>query len=139
MMKPLRVADIMAESVYCASPDDSLREVRSTMHLRRTRHAVITHEGELVGVVSEADLNLGWAHGPEVMVRQIMQPRVRVVHPDTPAIEAADLMLRNQIGSLPVVDDDGAVVGILTRNDFLQLVRRALMIHTAVADAEAEA
>ncbi len=138
-MDPLKVADIMGTSVYCANPDDSLRDVRSTMHLRRVRHAVVTEDGTLVGVVSEADLNLGWAHGPDVMVRQVMQPRVRMVHPDTPAIEAADLMLRNQIGSLPVVDDEGAVVGIVTRSDFLQLVRRALLIHNAVSDGEAEA
>jgi CBS domain-containing protein len=50
----------------------------------------------------------------------IMTRRVITVAPETPLIEAANLMLRNHISGLPVVDKAGAVVGIVSEGDFLR-------------------
>ena len=51
---------------------------------------------------------------------QIMTRKVVFVTPDTPILEAANLMLRQQISGLPVVDEAGALVGIVTEGDFLR-------------------
>ncbi len=44
---------------------------------------------------------------------------------ETPAHTAIDLLLDNQIGSLPVVGSDGHLMGIVTETDFLRPSRRA--------------
>jgi len=52
-------------------------------------------------------------------VHQIMTRKVRTVNPDTSILEAANLMLHRHISGLPVVGDDGKLVGIVSEGDFI--------------------
>ena len=52
----------------------------------------------------------------------IMTPDPITVTPDDDLADAYELMLRNDVRRLPVVDDDGELVGILTRSDVQQLI-----------------
>ncbi len=51
---------------------------------------------------------------------EVMTPKVVTIRPDTPLVEAARLMLQSGISGLPVVDDAGHLVGIVTEGDFLR-------------------
>jgi CBS domain-containing protein len=51
---------------------------------------------------------------------QIMTRKVISVAPDSAIVEAAKLMLKNHVSGLPVVDDEGAIVGIVSEGDFLR-------------------
>jgi CBS domain-containing protein len=51
---------------------------------------------------------------------QIMTRRVVTVSPEATVVEAAELMLRNRISGLPVVDAEGKLVGIVSEGDFLR-------------------
>jgi CBS domain-containing membrane protein len=53
-------------------------------------------------------------------VRHVMSQPVRTVHPQTPLGDAAHLMVSERISGLPVVDDAGLLVGIITEADFLR-------------------
>jgi CBS domain-containing membrane protein len=53
-------------------------------------------------------------------VSRVMSQPVRTVHPQTPLTEAAHLMVSERISGLPVVDDAGLLVGIITEADFLR-------------------
>ena len=53
-------------------------------------------------------------------VARVMSHPVQSVHPQTPLSEAAHLMVSEQISGLPVVDDAGQLVGIITEADFLR-------------------
>jgi CBS domain-containing protein len=52
----------------------------------------------------------------------IMTPKVLSVDPDTPILEAMQLMLVNGVSGLPVIDQHGSLVGIVTEGDFLRRV-----------------
>ena len=54
-------------------------------------------------------------HTHHVMTRKVIS-----VAPETTVVEAANLMLRNHVSGLPVVDEVGAVVGIVSEGDFLR-------------------
>ena len=54
-------------------------------------------------------------HAHHVMTRKVIS-----VAPETTVVEAANLMLRNHVSGLPVVDEVGAVVGIISEGDFLR-------------------
>jgi CBS domain-containing protein len=54
-------------------------------------------------------------------VGDLMSTRVVTIHPDSPIMDAAQLMLKHHVSGLPVVDDNGRIVGIVTEHD---LVRR---------------
>jgi CBS domain-containing protein len=51
---------------------------------------------------------------------QIMSRNVITVRPDTSIVDAAKLMLEHHISGLPVLDKDGALVGIVSEGDFLR-------------------
>jgi CBS domain-containing membrane protein len=53
-------------------------------------------------------------------VRRVMSQPVHTVHPQTPLTDAAHLMVTERISGLPVVDDGGHLVGIITEADFLR-------------------
>jgi len=53
-------------------------------------------------------------------VADVMTSRVVTVTPGTPILAAARLMLAHKISGLPVLDDDGRVVGIVTEHDLLR-------------------
>ncbi len=53
-------------------------------------------------------------------ITQVMSQSVRTVHPETPLAEAAHLMVTERISGLPVVDDAGRMVGLITEADFLR-------------------
>ena len=53
-------------------------------------------------------------------VRRVMSQPVHTVHPQTPLTDAAHLMVTERISGLPVVDDGGRLVGIITEADFLR-------------------
>ncbi len=53
-------------------------------------------------------------------VSQVMSQPVHCVHPQTPLTEAAHLLVSERISGLPVVDDHGHLVGIITEADFLR-------------------
>ena len=55
-----------------------------------------------------------------MQVRDVMTPNVIAVKADESILKAAQLMLQNRISGLPVVDPNGALVGVVTEGDFLR-------------------
>lgn len=51
---------------------------------------------------------------------QIMTRKVTTVTPATPVMEAANVMLRHHVSGLPVVDDSGSLVGMVSEGDFMR-------------------
>lgn len=54
-----------------------------------------------------------------MIASDVMTRDVATITPDTPVLEALRLMLERRISGLPVVDNDGRLVGIITEGDFL--------------------
>lgn len=53
---------------------------------------------------------------------QVMTRKVVTVKADTPVLEAANLMLQRRISGLPVVDDTGGLIGIVSEGDFMRRI-----------------
>ena len=93
---------------------------------RFRRLPVVDGEGHVVGIVTRGMLErfLATAPPPTIQARQhgisqVMATPVITVSPDDPMEEAARLMVAQQIGSLPVVDQ-GRLVGIITETDIFK-------------------
>lgn len=128
-MKRLAVRDLMSTAVITIPASEPLKEARAEMELGVIRHLpVVDDRGRLVGVVSDRDLlatpsaSRKARHVADVMTRDVIAARE-----DEPAAHAAGVMLDHKISSLPVVNETGVVVGIVTQTDFLDLARRALL------------
>lgn len=64
-----------------------------------------------------------------MIVRDVMSRSVQTVRPETPLKDVARLMVERGISGVPVVDDDGAVVGVVSEADFIIKERGADAIH----------
>jgi CBS domain-containing protein len=127
-----RVADIMKRQIVSVGAGDRLTTVEDIMTLGGVRHMPVVEGGELVGVVSERDLlraslsNLDAAghdhrraHLHAVEIRTVMSAPPIVIGPSASVKRAARTMADNKIGCLPVVDQGGRLVGLVTETDLL--------------------
>jgi H+/Cl- antiporter ClcA/predicted transcriptional regulator len=82
---------------------------------------VVTADGRLVGVVTRRDLNDPTAPRSKPVGEILKRPPV-VIHPDNTLREAADHMVHEKVGRLPVIPRKGPpkVIGIITRSDLLE-------------------
>ena len=55
----------------------------------------------------------------DVNVEKIMNPNVIVIRADEPCKAAVEIFLHKRVGSLPVVDNDGRLIGILSESDLM--------------------
>ncbi len=124
----VRVTDLMTTAVMTATASEAIKEAHADMQIGVIRHLpVVDDRGRLVGVLSDRDVLRAVGAKRNGKVADIMTREVVTVRPDAPAHEAAALMIDLKIGSLPVVDDSGALVGVITQTDYLELARRALL------------
>ena len=69
------------------------------------------------------------------MLTGVHRKDVRTLRPDSPAAEAAALMVDHKIGSVPVVDQTMKLVGIVTETDFVRLAYNCLDENALVDEA----
>ncbi|MFF3002550.1 CBS domain-containing protein [Kitasatospora sp. NPDC057940] len=123
---PSTVADVMTHGVVAVGRDADFREVAETLQRWRVSALpVLTGDGRVVGVVSEADLLTARDRGGEraeaLTAGRMMSVPAVTVHPDSPLNEAARAMARGHLKRLPVVDREDYLVGIVSRGDLLKV------------------
>jgi tRNA nucleotidyltransferase (CCA-adding enzyme) len=113
------VADMMSFPVTTVPPDTPMHQVRHIMEEEKIRGVVVEEEDRLLGIVVLWDLKkLRLRKQWNSPVKAFMNRDVTTISPDAPADEAADLMVRKNIGHLPVVQGE-KVIGIVTRTDII--------------------
>lgn len=137
MREPPKVANLMSKELLVAREDDTVGHAARIMAEAEIRHLPVVDEvGDLVGLLSQRDLLACTdTHG---RVRDLMSRDVLTVSPETAAYEAALLLWRHKIGSLPVTRDDGKLVGILTEADFVRVCYRLLGGRAVIDDLREE-
>ena len=124
----------MTDRVFTVGPLDDLEVVYDLIDTHHVRHVpVVDRDGDLVGLVTQRDLarralgaqdDLPLSMQQEILrrrrVREIMATEVDTVEPDESLKVAAEMLIENKIGCLPVVEGEH-LVGILTESDFVRL------------------
>lgn len=142
----MKVQDVMTRDPKTVSPEASLKEVAQTlMDGRISGLPVVDESGAVVGVVSEADIvgkEAGAPHERSLIGRLVhgdvdaarLEARTVAEAMTSPAItirenrevaEAARIMTEKEVNRLPVLDDDGRLVGIVTRADLVRAFLRS--------------
>jgi CBS domain-containing protein len=138
------VSSVMTSPVVTVTPDTTFKDaVRMLRRKRVSGLPVVDRYGQLVGIVTEADLlnkvekrepesyvleskrhRADRAHAAAMDVASAMTREVVSVRPDFPIALAAREMHTRGIKRLPVVDESGKVVGIVSRGDLLTVFLR---------------
>ena len=126
------ISDLMSRDPERLDPEARIEDAWRIMHSHRVRHVPVCKGDKLVGLVTQKDLLVNAQNSSllTLPVAEIMVFNIRTITTDTSAADAAQLMLKDKISCLPVVDND-VLVGIITESDFLRLLIQQL---TASAD-----
>ena len=108
----------MTKATVTITGDELLSEAQEKMRQGRFRRLPVVSDGKLVGIVTDRDLRAHTGYLERTKVNGAMTEKVRTVSPSTTLEEAAQIMLKLQIGGLPVVDN-GQLVGIITTSDIM--------------------
>jgi CBS-domain-containing membrane protein len=135
----VRVSEVMTTDVLTARPTMTLKDVARVLAARGISGLPVVDDDRVLGVVSEADIlakerrppkhQLGWSarqaparrrKGEARTAGEAMTSPAVTVGPEYRVDRAAGLMLDCGINRLPVVDEDGRLVGIVTRADLVR-------------------
>lgn len=126
----MTVSEIMTVDVTSLSPDSSIESAVAAFAERDFRHLlVLDAAGHVAGVLSDRDVLRFMAHGLDPAkrtVRTIMSREAIVARPDMAVVDVIDVVVFHRINCLPVVDESGAVRGIVTTTDLLRAFHELL-------------
>lgn len=134
-MKNFLVKDWMTKEVYTAEPKTRMLEAHKLMREKGIRRMPVVRGGKVVGIMTRSDVRSAqpssattlnvWEMNyllAELRVRDVMSKEVVTIRPEDTIKLAAELMHERRIGALPVVDEKGKLVGIITESDIFRVL-----------------
>jgi CBS domain-containing protein len=137
----MNVGEIMNTGVKTVELNEPVASVARIMALKRISGVPVTDRGRLVGILSEKDIlramypsykeftdsplecmdfeemERRYCQLKDMRAGSLMTRKVAWVTPGTPILKAASMMILRKVRRLPVVDDDGSIVGIVSQGD----------------------
>ena len=124
----MQIKNLMSEEIITIDKDQNLSDALKLLRKHNVSRLPVTNNKELVGIISERDIadKLGSSKyesmpASRLHISSVMIKDVFTVPQTMQLGEVAKLMLENGIGSVPVMDDDDKMVGIVSKADFVTL------------------
>ena len=138
MLDKMTVREWMSSPVLTVRAEAPISAAHATMKEHKVRRlAVVNAENQLIGIVTIGDvreaspsdattlsiweLNYLWA---QLTVGKIMSQNVITIKPNETIFEAANRMLDQKVSGLPVIDETGKLLGMITESDIFRMVVR---------------
>jgi len=128
----------MTKPVLTITPEASISNAHQMMKEHGVRRLPVVDHGRLVGIITIGDvreaspsdattlsiweLNYLWA---QLTVDKVMTHHVTTIRSDQSIIDAAQIMLDQKISGLPVLDETGTLIGMLTESDVFRMLVRS--------------
>jgi len=128
-------ADIMTRDVVTVYEENNLNEVRTKLREHSFHHLPVIDGTKVVGMLSQRDMLRATITGvdrgaiaqarearylEQTFVRDVMQTHVHSAFPTDSLQTVARRLLADRIGALPVTDEQGNLLGIVTENDLVR-------------------
>ena len=125
---PHTVRDWMSKPVIVVDPDSSVSYALTLMR-RRSIHSVVVNIGEdnpVYGIITTTDIRDKIAaadrNPAEIAVREIMSGPLVLASPDWTLKECSQAMQKHNIHHLPVADEHGTLIGLISTTDIFMAV-----------------
>lgn len=124
----MKAKDAMTRNVVCINPEDSISEAYSLMNEWGIRHLPVVEDENLVGIISDRDVLTHSTPAPtgldipSITVAEVMTTDPITCKATTTIAAVGEAMLEHKIDSLPVVNGDGTLVGLVTSSDLIELL-----------------
>ena len=137
-MKQDLVKHWMTRDVITITPDTSLHEAHRLMTEKSIRRLpVVDHHGKVVGIITLGDVRSAEPSAASTLsvwemnkllaglkIAEIMTRDPVTISQEATISTVAEIMLEQKFSGLPVVDEQGKLVGIITESDIFRLVVR---------------
>lgn len=138
----MSVSKICVRDVDVISPDESAMVAARRMHSRKVGTLVVVdNEARPVGIVTDRDLTIRvlaeGRDGATTPIRNVLTRSLRTVHEDDAIEDALGAMREGPFRRIPVVNDDGKLVGLLSLDDVLELLAEEFACIGRLLEAEA--
>jgi CBS domain-containing protein len=116
----VQISDLMSFPVFTISPGKTMKDVALLLREKGCTGIPVTDGENLVGVISRSDFQK--VKKPSQIgspVKAFMSTKVIQIEAESSVVQAARLMVKHDIGRLPVMQD-GKLIGIITRSDTMR-------------------
>lgn len=118
-------ADIMTKKLHTLSPTDNVMDAVAMLLKNKVSGAPVVDKGRLVGILSELDCvnhvgHCAMTNSPPLDVGDLMTKEIVTVPPDTTLLTLAHIFTTKRFRRLPVVDEQGQLLGQLSRRDLMK-------------------
>lgn len=120
----MKVEDVMVKTVTVCRPENNLAEVAAMMWDERCGSLpVVDGHGSVMSMITDRDICIALGtrnmRASELQVQDVSLPRVFNCRAKEDVLLALQTMMSQNVRRLPVVDDDGRLIGILSIDDLL--------------------
>ncbi|KAK1283206.1 hypothetical protein QJS10_CPB21g00249 [Acorus calamus] len=122
-MQPSSVlGEVMSTPVQTATVDQTLQQI--VHHFETVSGLPVVDDGSrCIGVVSKKDLSRA-SNGLKSKVWEVMSSPAITLSPDKTVMDAAARMLKEKVHRIPILSQDGRVIGIVTRTDVFKALEK---------------
>ena len=119
------LGEFMAREVITIEPEDTIGHAAEKMVQHGVSAVVVSDSpySRLLGIVTERDLTravAGRVHTSEARVREWMTPDPKTVTETADPVEAVQIMVDGRFRHLPIIDENGRAVGIVSIRDLAE-------------------
>lgn len=142
MFESVKVHDWMTTPVITILPNTPLNVSREIMEEHGVRRLIVAENGQMLGILTIGDvreaspsdattlsiweLNYLWS---QLTAQQVMTHSTFTISPEASITEAAEMMLEHKISGLPVVNEKGSLVGIISEADIFRFLVKSRVAH----------
>jgi len=115
-----KVIEVATQDLLTLDPSLEIRKAAKILSMEGIKGAPVTKNGEVIGILTLSDITKALAEDKEYLkIEDVMSSHIITVESDVMIAEAIEIMNKNNIGRLLVVDELGESQGIVTRTDLL--------------------
>jgi len=125
MLNPIRVNEVITEDVVTAERDTPVRTVVAKMAEHNVGSVIVVEEDRPIGIITDRKVALALEETADIADRtadELLHGDVFTADPSMSIFDAIQVMSDEGIRRLPIVDDNGALRGIVTLDDALVLL-----------------
>lgn len=129
------VKDWMSNNVITANVNDSMQDAMKLLKENKIRILPVLEEKKLVGIITDGDLKRASASDASTLeihellyllssikVKEVMTRSPITVPVDYTIEETAQVLLKNRISGVPVLNQDGIIMGMITQSDLFRVI-----------------
>ena len=114
-----RAAEVMSRDLITVTRQTPFDRVGAILHRMHVRHLpVVDEDGTLVGMLSDRDLH--HAQAGASWVGEVLGAELLYARPSDDLLDIVRLMIDHRVGAIPIVDEGGHAIGIVSYVDALR-------------------